>query len=101
MKTYTISSELWVYPTEKAAWHFVTVGKRESAHIKKDQQKNQKGVRRGFGSIPVKVTIGKTTWTTSIFPNAKDGTYLLPVKSSVRKAEGLFEGDMVQASLLI
>ncbi|MCB0026013.1 MAG: DUF1905 domain-containing protein, partial [Caldilinea sp.] len=41
--------------------------------------------------------IGKSTWTTSLFP--KDGRYILPIKTSVRKAEGLDEGDTVHVRL--
>ena len=35
--------------------------------------------------IPASVRIGKTEWTTSLFP--KDGRYIVPIKASVRKAE--------------
>jgi hypothetical protein len=47
--------------------------------------------------IPVHVQIGKTEWTTSLFP--KDGRYLVPVKASIRKAEKLEEGDTVTMRL--
>ena len=47
---------------------------------------------RGFGSIRVMVTIGKTRWKTSIFPT-KEGEFVLPVKASVRKKEKLKDGD--------
>jgi len=48
----------------------------------------------------LEVKIGKTAWKTSIFP-AKDGTYLLPVKAQVRKAEGLFAGNRVSFAIKI
>ena len=41
----------------------------------------------GWGVIPVTATIGKTKYTTSLFP--KDGIYLLPVKNAVRLTEKL------------
>lgn len=50
----------------------------------------------GWGSIPVEVTIGKTTWVTSIFPLKKEG-YFLPVKKLVLKSENLKVGDVVSA----
>jgi len=49
--------------------------------------------------IPVTVQIGKTTWTTSLFP--KDGSYIVPVKAAVRDAEKLAEGDIVAVRLAI
>jgi len=63
-------------------WYFVTVDKKESKEIKEKYGK----VRRGFGSVPVGVTVGKTSWKTSVFPN-KSGTYDLPIKALVRRKE--------------
>jgi hypothetical protein len=54
-------------------------------------------VTYGWGVIPVHVQIGKTEWTTSLFP--KDGLYLVPIKASVRIAENLAEGDNVTVRL--
>jgi hypothetical protein len=55
--------------------------------------------RPGFGSVYVDATIGRTTWQTSIFPDSARGTYLLPVKAPVRRAEGLGPGDLAFVSL--
>lgn len=49
----------------------------------------------GFGSIRVKVKIGKTSWNTSLFPS-KEGSYLLAIKASVRAKEGIGENDVVK-----
>jgi len=53
----------------------------------------------GWGVIPVTVTIGRTTFQTSLFP--KDGGYLVPVKDAVRRAERLELGDVVGVDLAI
>ena len=55
-------------------------------------------LRRGWGSVRVSAWIGKTGWQTSIFPSS-DGTYEMPLKASVRKAEGIEEGDTVFVQL--
>jgi hypothetical protein len=47
--------------------------------------------------IPVTVQIGRTEWTTSLFP--KDGQYVVAVK--VRKAEALEAGDTVTVRLTV
>ena len=57
--------------------------------------------RAGFGSVRVEVTIGGSVWRTSIFPSKKDRTYLLPVKKSVRVAEGIEDGDRARLELRI
>lgn len=48
----------------------------------------------GWGSIPIYVTIGKTTWKTSMFPLKNEG-YFIPVKKLVCKKENLKVGDLV------
>ena len=63
--------------------------------------KSPPGVRRGFGSVRVDVTVGATSWRTSIFPDSKTGTYLVPVKKAVRVAEHLEPGDEVWAQLQV
>ncbi len=54
-------------------------------------------VTYGWGVIPAKVTIGKTTITTSLFP--KDGGYLVPLKDAVRKPEKIAVGDQLRITL--
>ena len=54
-------------------------------------------VTYGWGAIPATVRIGETTWGTSLFP--RDGGYLLPVRVSVRRAEVIDLGDVVDVHL--
>lgn len=89
---YTLKGKLWLYPG-KAGWYFFTVNKKTGAEMKKTQK-----VRRGWGSIPVHATIGKTTWQTSIFPD-KDGTYLLPIKKEIRKKERLESDQLITVNI--
>jgi hypothetical protein len=53
----------------------------------------------GRGVIPVTATIGKTTYTTSLFP--KDGIYLLPLKNAVRLPEKLEMGKAIKAKVVL
>ena len=78
-----------------AGWAFIALPKKESAEIKARFAKKQ----RGWGSLPVSVTIGKTKWKTSIFPDRKAGVYLLPLKAKVRKKEEIIAGDAVTVFL--
>ena len=59
------------------------------------------GIRVGFGSVRVAVTVGTTSWRTSIFPDSKTRTYLLPVKKEVRDAEKLETVDNVRVRVQI
>jgi hypothetical protein len=51
----------------------------------------------GWGVIPVVGKIGKTEFTTSLFP--KDGIYYLPIKNQVRLAEAIEIGSEVSAQI--
>jgi hypothetical protein len=88
---YKLRAKVWLYPGHQAAWHFVTLPKNESGEIKKTFGAKAKGWR----SLPVKVTIGKTSWNTSIFPDTKSNAYLLPLKADVRKKEKIAQGDEI------
>jgi hypothetical protein len=85
--TFKFRAKVWVYPGP-AAWHFVSLPKALSARLKRLFG----GLRRGFGSLKVTVTLGGTQWTTSIFPDAKRGSYLLPLKAAVRAQEKALAG---------
>jgi hypothetical protein len=93
---FKIKGKVWRYPG-KAGWHFVNVPRRQSGEIKKLFA----GMNRGWGSLPVTATIGKTSWNTSIFPDSKLGLYLLPIKAGVRKKEMVVAGDTIAFSIEI
>lgn len=78
-----------------APWYFVTVPLQQSRELKVISN----AVTYGWGMIPVRVQIGKTVWTTSLFP--KEDCYLVPIRASVRKAEKLAEDDNVTIRLTV
>ena len=90
----SFTAKLWMYQGQ-GAWFFVTLPKKESAVIKHLSSSK----RRGWGSVPVRARIGKTTWKTSIFPDSKAGAYLLPVKADIRKKENLGADSKVKVEL--
>jgi hypothetical protein len=94
--TYQTRARLWRYPGEKASWYFLSLPRKLADEIR---LVDAGPATRGFGSLRVQVTIGATTWSTSIFPSTEHGTYLLPVKAQVRKAEALQVGKMVALQL--
>ena len=58
------------------------------------------GPSGGWASVKVEATVGATTWNTSLFLS-DGGTYLLPVKQPVRKAEHIEAGDEIELLLRI
>ena len=89
----------WTTPAASAAWHFITVdGAAGDALSATALMRRLEGAAKGFGSLKVNARIGDTVFKTSLFPSKELG-WLLPVKASVRKAEGLSEGDAVAVVL--
>ncbi len=76
-------------------WHFVTLPIDQADEIDELTMLTV----RGFGSVRVVVTIGATTWSTSIFPDTKAGSYVLPIKKPVRVSEQLTAGELVDVRL--
>ena len=93
-KTYKLTSKVFVY-SGAGGWRFIGLPLKEGREIKEKYGKLQ----RGWNSLPVTVTIGKTTWDTSIFADKKSGSYLLPLKAQVRKKEEIDDEDEVSFTL--
>jgi hypothetical protein len=86
--------EVW-YWRGPAPFHFVTVPEEPSGMIAAASEL----VTYGWGMIPVSVRVGATDFTTSLWP--KGGGYILPIKTAVRRAEGIELGDAVEVALVI
>ena len=89
-------SELWSPEDAMDAWVFASVPADLS-----DDVRALAGPPHGFGSVRVEVTIGGSTWRTSVFPDSKRGCFVLPVKKAVRRAEDLEVGDTARVALRV
>lgn len=78
-----------------APFHFVTVPEPEAGELRAASPL----VSYGWGVIPVAVVIGRTRWTTSLFP--RKGAYLVPLRDAVRAVEGITLGDVVSVRLTV
>lgn len=94
MSAYKIRAKVWRY-SGAAGWHFVTLPRTHAAAIKRFYVSKAKG----WGSLPVAVALGRMTWRTSIFPDRKSGSYLLPLKAEIRKAAKIAAGDAISFTL--
>lgn len=94
--SYEFSAPIWVYQGN-STWHFITLPVDIAAQIR--------GLitspRRGWGSIRVAVTLGESTWKTSIFPYKEVSSFILPLKAAVRKKEHAQLGNIVAIRLVV
>ena len=78
-----------------APYHFVAVPEDEAEQLRETAA----GVTYGWGMIPVTGRIGRTGFTTSLWP--KDGGYVVPIKVAVRRPERLELGQLVTVHLTV
>lgn len=95
--TWTFDADLWLWDARSDSWTFVSL----PTDLADEVLDVAAPVARGFGSVRVEVTIGGTTWRTSLFPDSRSATYVLPVKKAVRAAEGLSAGDRAHVRIAL
>jgi hypothetical protein len=92
----SFAAQLWVWDARRIdTWVFVSLPVDASDEIREVAG----GRLRGFGSLRVRATVGTSVWKTSIFPDKATGSYVLPMKSAIRKAEALGVGDTATVSV--
>lgn len=92
---FEFDAELWLH--DSGSWHFVSVPE----DIADDIEAMFGHRAAGFGSLRVDVTVGSSTWQTSVFPDTKRATYVLPVKKAVRTAERFEVGANARVRLVV
>ncbi len=88
---FTFTAEMWEW-RGPAPFYFLSVPEDQAEDIREAARV----VSYGWGMIPIKAEIGGIAFKTSMF--AKNGTYVVPVKSVVRVPLKLEVGDNVEVS---
>ena len=92
---YRFTASLWLWKDD-SSWWFITLPN----DVSDDIEERHGSSAGGFGSIKVEVTVGSTTWRTSLFPSMEQRAYVLPMKKAVREAETLVEDEPFELSLV-
>lgn len=93
---FTFSGDVWIYSGE-GAWYFVTM----PLDLADEIHARTTGIRRGFGSVRVRATVGKSSWSTSLFRESKSGSYILPLKKEIRTKEKIDDGDRISVTFTL
>ncbi|MDP2685061.1 MAG: DUF1905 domain-containing protein [bacterium] len=93
---FKFKGKVWLSPG-MSVWYLVSLPKKQSQDIMNFFQ----GLTRGFGSLRVNVTIGKSKWRTSIFPDKRVDAYILPIKKEIRKNENIKKDDIIEVTAKI
>ena len=84
-----------IYWRGPAPFYFAPVPEAQAKKIKAMASE----LTYGWGVIPARVKVGKTEFTTSLFP--RQGGYMVPIKDAVRKAEDIDVDDIVTVHLFL
>ena len=103
-KTFKFKSKVIIWGVgmqkgdDKGAWRFAYLPEKVAEKIK-EMQKGK--LRRGWGAVYVNAKVKKTQWQTSIFPDKRSNTYVLPLKKEVRFEANLYDGEEFNFSIEI
>jgi hypothetical protein len=93
---YEFSAKPWQH-IGPGSWHFVSLPDelaKEIRHALKSEEK-------GWGRLTATAKIGNSEWKTAIWFDTKANTYLLPLKSAIRKKENIEIGKKIDAVVWI
>lgn len=93
---YDITEKIWQHSSD-GGWHFVSLPQ----NISKEIRDSFRSLEEGWGRLKVTAVIGDSEWKTAIWFDTKANTYLLPVKSSIRKKESIHINEFVKVSILL
>jgi len=101
METVEHRASLWRWTVGNGvSWFFLTIDRQGADTLSATalMRRLERGSAKGFGGLRVSARIGNSRWQTSVFP-AKDGSWWLPIKAAIRRAEGIGEGDLITFSV--
>lgn len=81
---FVFKAKLWKHKGP-AGWYFLTVPQTTSSKIRKVYLSSEEG----WGRLKTTASLGASKWQTAVWFDTKVGSYLLPVRSEVRKKEKL------------
>jgi len=89
---YAFSAKIW-----HSGWYFVSLPKEMAKEIREDF----KCFEEGWGRLKAVAKIGNSEWKTAIWFDTKCQTYILPIKSEIRKREKIGADNEVKVTLSI
>lgn len=93
---YEFTGTVWQH-SAIGGWFFVSLPIEMAAEIRQ----HAKILEEGWGRMKATAKIGDTTWDTALWFDTKLGTYLLPIKSEIRRKQLIKKGSNVSIQLLI
>lgn len=94
--TYSFTAAVWQHDGP-SGWYFVSLPQDLSTEIRELLRAEEEG----WGRLKATALIGKIEWKTAIWFDSKKATYLLPLKSDVRKKENIALNQTVNVVVIV
>ena len=94
--TYKFTAPVWKHYAT-GGWYFVSLPTEFSEEIRK----NMKWQEEGWGRMKTTAKIRETLWDTAIWYDTKLNTYILPLKSDIRKKEKIEIGNILDVEITL
>jgi hypothetical protein len=93
---YQFKTEPWKYSLA-GSWVFVSLPLK----ISKEIRTYLKSEEQGWGRMKATAQIGRSEWETAIWFDTKANTYILPLKSEIRKKENVVVGKKLTVTVTV
>lgn len=93
---YEFFAEMWRY-SGPGGWYFISLPQEIAVEIRE----NLKWQEEGWGRLKATAKIGESIWDTAIWFDTKHKTYLLPIKSEIRKKEKLVTDQEIAITIWV
>lgn len=93
---YDFTGKIWKH-NANGGWFFVSLPKEISKEIRENLQWQEEG----WGRMKASANVNEFEWDTAIWFDKKHDTYLLPLKSDIRKKAGLKINDRITVRISI
>ena len=90
MKAYKTEGKVEIFP-QKGGWVYIRIPLAITKRLL---------FRAERGLIPIKATVGQSSWNTSLLPMG-DGTHFFALKAKIREKQGIKVGDYLSISFKI
>ncbi len=93
---YEFSAKTWQH-SSSGGWYFVSIPKQMAKEIREILRSEEEG----WGRLKAVARIGNSEWKTAIWFDSKNETYLLPLKSEIRRKENIEAEKQIEVVILL
>lgn len=88
-------ARVWQHSGTPGGWYFVSLPQKMSGEIRYLFKEREEG----WGRLKIRANIKDTEWETALWFDIKQNTYLLPLKTEIRRRKNISAGDQIKINI--